>query len=96
MSLTIARPEKIVLYAIGGFEFRNRENAVFLWAAMQRSARLQNEVYKSAVRRQEKMEGEPLENILAAKQLAHWQNIVDHDLSMHTEEIIELVRRLFA
>ncbi len=92
----IARPEKLTLYAIGGFEFRSRENAVFLWAAMQRSARLETEIYKAAVRRQEKMEGESLENLLAEKQLAYWQNLVDCDLSMHTEEIVELVRRLLA
>lgn len=93
----IARPQKHLVYTIGGFEFFDQKSAEFLYDQMKRAARIESATYVKAVEDHEHCaetcgshEYEDFTAFFAGRLLGHWQA----HLKMEGQSYREVVARM--
>jgi hypothetical protein len=93
----IERPQKHLVYTIGGFEFFDNKSAEFLYNQMKRAARIESAIYVKAVEDHEQCaqdcgshEYEDFTAFFAGRLLGHWQA----HLKMEGQSYREVVARM--
>ena len=93
----IARPPKTAAYIIGGFEFFDKKDAVFLYNQMVRAARIETPVYVKAVEDHEQREqdghAEDFTGFFASRLIGHWQAHLEMTHNNYLE-VVTLMREL--
>lgn len=94
----IVRPEKMVCYVVGGFEFNTRGSADFLHSELKRHARIESDIYIKAVEDHEeicrtRLEYPEFTAFFTERLLGHWQKMMRMENNSH-REVVARVREL--